>query len=194
MSNHCRYLASGYPRVPLKNGIGRVIGQLKRVTIKFCKSHGSSQGIRNFIEQDLLDFSRTHPDVVVYVKPRRHHSPVVVAEYLNGEKQYMSFHQFTRDETLMWLNHFTNRVGVPTVRYRKLLYTECPSIQGVWSPFTFRDPALNLETFPNPKFTIPENMPPTATERLRELFERQKLREENEKNLNVKNEEIEVQS
>lgn len=68
---------------------------------------------------------------------------------VNGERDYMTFNNFTREETSMWLHYFTTRVGVPTIRYRKLWYTECPSIQGVWSPFTFRDPALNLETFPN---------------------------------------------
>lgn len=40
------FLPSGFPSLPLKNGIGRTVCQLKRITIKFCKSYGNSQGIR----------------------------------------------------------------------------------------------------------------------------------------------------
>lgn len=29
----------------------------------------------------MVDFARSHPGVVVYVKPRRHRSPMLVAEY-----------------------------------------------------------------------------------------------------------------
>lgn len=36
---------------------------------------------RDFIENDILDFTKANPEIVVYLKPRRHHSPVVVAEY-----------------------------------------------------------------------------------------------------------------
>jgi hypothetical protein len=36
---------------------------------------------REFIEKDLLDFAQKYPGIVVYVKPRRHHSPFLSAEY-----------------------------------------------------------------------------------------------------------------
>jgi hypothetical protein len=36
---------------------------------------------REFIEKDLLDFAHKYPGIVVYVKPRRHHSPCLSAEY-----------------------------------------------------------------------------------------------------------------
>lgn len=36
---------------------------------------------REFIEKDLLDFAQNYPGIVIYVKPRRHHSPHLVAEY-----------------------------------------------------------------------------------------------------------------
>lgn len=61
----------------------------------------------------------------------------------------MNFYQFTREEIMLWMNFFTTRIGVQNIRYRKLWYTACPSIQGIWSPFTNRDPAMNVETFPN---------------------------------------------
>jgi hypothetical protein len=36
---------------------------------------------REFIEKDLLDFAQKYPGIVVYVKPRRHHTPYLSAEY-----------------------------------------------------------------------------------------------------------------
>lgn len=81
MANSNLFLKSGFIRAPLQNGVGRYIGQLQRLTIKFCKNHGSSKGVREFIENNLVDFAKANPGVVVYVKPRRHRGPVIVAEY-----------------------------------------------------------------------------------------------------------------
>lgn len=36
---------------------------------------------RDFLENNLIDFAKENPGVVVYVKPRRHRTPVIVAEY-----------------------------------------------------------------------------------------------------------------
>ena len=81
MSNSHLYLKSAFPRAVLGNGLGRYICQLQRVTIKFCKSNGGSRGVRDFIENDLINFANSNPNIVIYMKPRRHRSPVFVAEY-----------------------------------------------------------------------------------------------------------------
>lgn len=92
------------------------------------------------------------------------------------------------------------------MRLRKLQATAVPSIQGVWTPFTNRDPELNITKFPcvriniflyqllfhfiiisltlsvniyfQAKFNHPANLPESATERLRAMFEKQKIQEE----------------
>lgn len=81
MSNSNIFLKSGFIRAPLQNGLGRFVGQLQRITMKFCKSNGSSKGMRDFVENGLLDFAKGNPGTAVYVKPRRHRTPVIVAEY-----------------------------------------------------------------------------------------------------------------
>lgn len=63
-------------------------------------------------------------------------------------------------------------------RYRKLQLTDHPSIQGPWTPFTFRDPALNLLEFPNQDAAQALDQPKTATEELMEMFQRQRLEED----------------
>ena len=57
---------------PLNNGLGRFIPQLARITLKFCKNDGGSHGVRQFIQQDVVQFSKANPSCVVYLKPRRH--------------------------------------------------------------------------------------------------------------------------
>ncbi|KAL1122951.1 hypothetical protein AAG570_003276 [Ranatra chinensis] len=147
MSNSHLFMTSGFPRAPLRNGIGRYICQLKRVTLKFCKTKGDSKGIRDFIGSHLLGFAQANPGVVVYLKPRRFKSPHIVAEYLNGRTDYINCHDMTKEEVFKSLTQMVNQSKREVMLYRKLWHTDCPSIQGTWSPFTFSDPKLNLAVF-----------------------------------------------
>ena len=75
--------------------------------------------MRQFIQQDVVQWAKKNPSTVVYLKPRRHRccqppekpystsvspnlrisrSPVLVAEYLNGERHWQSLHNFSCDE------------------------------------------------------------------------------------------------
>lgn len=36
---------------------------------------------REFLENCLVDFAKENPGIVVYVKPRRHRTPVLIGEY-----------------------------------------------------------------------------------------------------------------
>jgi hypothetical protein len=83
--NSIRYTSKSTPadyiRTNLHNGVGRYVCQLQRITFKFCKEHPSSLGIREFLEDDLLDFARNNSGIVVYLQPRRHGRPKIFAEY-----------------------------------------------------------------------------------------------------------------
>nr|CAG4652247.1 EOG090X0FS9 [Triops cancriformis] len=172
MSNSHLFLPSGFIKAPLMNGIGRFVPQLQRVTIKFCKSHGDSHGVRQFVESDLLDFAKHNPSVVVYLKPRRHRSPVAVAEYLNGERDSLSLKNMSREEVLKWLEYIRGKTGFPIIRFRKSQHTDFPTIQGVWTPFTYQSPERNLDNYPSEEFSKPLVIPQSATEQLLEIFER----------------------
>lgn len=171
-------MKTGYPKAPLQNGLGRYVCQLKRVVIKFCKTTGHSKGIREFIENDLLDFARANPGIVVYVKPRRFRGPCLWAEYLNGGEEYIGISKMSRDEIAKWLNYLRTRPGVPEMKYLKMWHTDTPSIQGVWSPFTHRDPALNLVEFPQESLSQPVNQTQTATQMLIEMFKKTNIQDE----------------
>ena len=175
MSHRNLQLLSSFLGAPLNNGIGRYICQLQRITIKFCKEHGASKGVRDFIEKDLVDFARENPGIVVYLKPRRHRSPVFSAEYLNGNTQWMSLYDFTREEVVQWLEHMRTRSGVNIVRLRKRWHTDCPSIQGVWMPYTWMPPEVNHVSFPNKELSSYESQEKSATEILKEMLSRQQV-------------------
>ncbi|CAH2062456.1 unnamed protein product, partial [Iphiclides podalirius] len=182
MSNKTLFLKSGFVRAPLQNGVGRYVCQLQRVVLKFCKSHGGSRGLREFIEQDLVEFASNNPSIVVYLKPRRHRSPVIVGEYLNGDRVWMNMHNKTHSEITKWIEVLRTQQGdVASTRLRKNQYTDHPSIQGPWTPFTFKDPRLNIAELPDEEFGANNRLPMTATEQLKIMFEKKTLNIEPQK-------------
>ncbi|XP_013112622.1 large ribosomal subunit protein mL43 [Stomoxys calcitrans] len=174
MSNSHIFLKSGFPRSPLQNGVGRYVCQLQRVTLKFCKNNGSSRGMREFIENDLLQFARENPGVVVYVKPRRHRAPVLVGEYLDGEREWINCRNSTKDDILKWINFIKLQNGPSSsTRLRKMWHTNIPSIQSPWTPFILRHPSDNLVNFPTTEHSTPLDKQESATEKLLEVFRAQ---------------------
>lgn len=87
---------------------------------------------------------------------------------------------FTRIEVLKWLNLLKTQSGRPEMRLRKYWHTDNPSIQGPWSPFLYKNPEFNISTFPQEKFSLPNNLAPTATEILMEMFKNQQLQDSTE--------------
>ncbi|XP_068626030.1 large ribosomal subunit protein mL43 [Battus philenor] len=176
MSNNNLFLKSGFVRAPLQNGVGRYVCQLQRIVLKFCKSHGGSRGLRDFIEQDLVEFASKNPSVVVYLKPRRHRSPVVVAEYLNGDRVWMNMNNKTHSEITKWIEMFRTQQGdIAATRLRKYQYTDYPSVQGPWTPFTFKAPELNVAELPSEEYSANNRLPMSATEQLKIMFEKKVL-------------------
>lgn len=88
----------------------------------------------------------------------------------------MSVHQKTHSEITKWIENLRTQQGnVSDIRLRKYQYTDYPSIQGPWTPFTFKNPELNVAELPNVKFGENNRLLMSATEQLRLMFEKQKL-------------------
>lgn len=115
----------------------------------------------------------------MYVKPRRHRQPVIVGEYLNGDRHWLPVRSFTEEQLTKWIDLMrTQNMNSSAVRMRKHWHTDWPSIQGAWTPFTHQHPELTDATFPDSKFSKPLDLEPTATDKLLELFKKQQLEEE----------------
>ncbi|GCB70658.1 hypothetical protein scyTo_0005738 [Scyliorhinus torazame] len=76
-----RGTASRFLQSVLHNGVGRYICQLKRLSLVFSKNAPSSRGVREFIEEGVVDFAKQNPGIVVYVTAKRCNVPKLVAEY-----------------------------------------------------------------------------------------------------------------
>uniref|UniRef100_A0A1A8RJS5 Large ribosomal subunit protein mL43 n=1 Tax=Nothobranchius rachovii TaxID=451742 RepID=A0A1A8RJS5_9TELE len=133
---------SRFLRSVLQNGVGRYVCQLKRVSIVFSKKGPSSLGIRDFIEEGVVDFAKNNPGTVVYVSPQACNAPQIVAEYLSGDTRTEPVANKTSQQILEVLTKLTNQSGLDIVRLRKPFHTDSPSIQGQWHPFTNRPPSI----------------------------------------------------
>lgn len=81
------------------------------------------------------------------------------------------------DQICQWMEHFRTRSGVDIVRLRKNWHTDNPSIQGIWTPFTNKDTAKNLTTFPNEELSKCPELEISATERLMQMAKSLRARE-----------------
>ncbi|XP_044034325.1 39S ribosomal protein L43, mitochondrial [Siniperca chuatsi] len=122
----------------LQNGVGRYVCQLKRISIIFSKNAQSSLGVREFIEEGVVDYAKKNPATVVYVSPQACRIPKIVAEYLNGNVREEIVTSKTSPQISELLTKLTNQSGLDVIRIRKPFHTDNPSIQGQWHPFTNR--------------------------------------------------------
>lgn len=161
--------ATGFLKNAYYQGHGRYVNQIARLTLKFCKNSGGSREVRKFIETRLVDVARQNPGCVIYVKPRLFKSAVMTADYLNGGHQYLSLHHMSCAQVEAWMSWFLTRSGQELYKLQRPNTTYRPSIQGIWSPFYFRDPKTNLMQFPSQELGVCKPARPSATEQLLKL-------------------------
>ncbi|CDW51772.1 L51 S25 CI-B8 domain containing protein [Trichuris trichiura] len=169
----CRIYAwrlSGYPKAVLRNGIGRFIHPLQRLTFFFCKSSSNSAGVRQFLTKDLVDFSTSHPSVAVYVQPKRFKRPWICGEYLNGRSASISVNGFSHAEVQQAVSYMASRSGFPIIYFKEPQTTHRPTIQGFWNPFYHTPTEMNVTSFPNNDLGRCKMSVPLASEILAQHF------------------------
>lgn len=164
--------ATGFLKNAYYQGHGRYVNQIARLTLKFCKSSGASREVRKFIETRLVDVARQNPGCVIYVKPRIFKSPVMTADYLNGGAQYLHLGRMSCSQVEAWISWFLTRSGQELYKLQRTSTTYRPSIQGIWTPFYFRDPKTNVTQFPSEKLGACITKRPSATEQLQKFSNR----------------------
>lgn len=126
----------------------------------------------------LLDENRIHSlqrcrSLLTKKLPRIH---PILSFPVNGDRVWMNMHNKTHEEITKWIEVLRTQQGdVASLRLRKYQYTDHPSIQGPWTPFTFKHPELNTAELPFSKFGANNRLPISATEQLRLMFEKSKL-------------------
>lgn len=146
---------TGYLSSILQNGVGRYVCQLQRLTFQFNKTSMGSHGVRDYVEQDIVDFAKKHPQIVLYVTPHKKYSePKIVAEFLNGTVRKIPLLNKAREDIQSEVELLKNQSGRDIIKMRKWWHTDNPSIQGMWHPFTNKSTDLNLVEFPMEKPTL----------------------------------------
>ena len=68
-----------------------------------------------------------------------------------------------------WIEYFASRSGERVQRIRKPLHTDCPSVQGHWTPFLNLPGHLNVTGFPNEGRAAFAPSVPSATQQMLRL-------------------------
>lgn len=104
---------------------------------------------------------------------------------VNGDRHWLPIGHHSEVEVAKWVGVMLTQNGNSSaMRLRKLWHTDCPSIQGPWTPFTHKNPNTNLVVYPEEKLSEPLDVEQTATEKLIEMFKKQKLQDSQTNELN----------
>lgn len=133
----------------------RGVVQCQKLTVFYCEHGGSSKALRDFLGSGrMVEWARERPQVSIQIKVRNGKHPFVKADYLTGVHQSPNHsspagHQICLKSNAVRspdiegvLNQLYNRSGRKVTKFTKPIYTQTPSIQGVWTP------ALNLQLTP----------------------------------------------
>eukprot|EP00794_Sanderia_malayensis_P005631 gene5631-6327_t len=121
---------------------GRYVCQLKRLTLNYCQRSGSSRGIREYLEKEVISFAEKNPSISIYISERKTRHPRLVANYLNEQSKVISVKNMEVEEISEWLERLKNESGKlwRTEKIRKPWHTDTPSIQGTWNPLLNKPP------------------------------------------------------
>ena len=88
---------------------------------------------------------------------------------VTGVEQNHDVGMYSRERIADWLEFMRTRKGDTLVRLLKKQQTHNPSVQGVWTPFTNKQPWLSVEKYPSATLNVPKQTEKTATEKIIEL-------------------------
>lgn len=142
----------------------RGVFQCQKLTLYYCEHGGSSQAVRDFLQSGkIVSWAKERPSVQVQVRVRNGKHPFVKAEYLtsplaSGKRPDLggvvhqicvkSRHHHNNPQQMVEdaLTKLYNKSGRKMTKFTKPVYSQCPSIQGVWTP--------SLDLHQQPKFDM----------------------------------------
>lgn len=116
----------------------RGVWQLKRLVLKFCDISGSSRGAREFMETQLPAFQSANAQLEVEAVLNRGRHPNLHGFYRNGRDRVVDVKNQTAENILEAAARLRNSTGRKVVKLRHRHVTQQPSIQGTWTPHTWR--------------------------------------------------------
>jgi large subunit ribosomal protein L43 len=130
----------------------RGVFQLQKLTMYYCEHGGSSQTVRDFLKSgQLIQWAKERPQLAIQVRVRNGKHPFVKADYLTQlpkdiHQICLKSNKVVSPDVIEVLDQLYNRSGRKIKKLTKPIYSDTPSVQGVWTP------ALNLHL--TPKFPM----------------------------------------
>ncbi|KNE61023.1 hypothetical protein AMAG_06783 [Allomyces macrogynus ATCC 38327] len=129
------------PRPPLpipvfKNGVGMFVPQIKRIVFNYCERSGSSRGLIDFFQRDLVQFAEAHPHVEMVVHPRPSKHPLVKGTFISGRQKVLCVKNMSSKEIQEHIKLLTEAADAhakPAIKGGVVSST--PAVRGIWSPF-----------------------------------------------------------
>lgn len=119
-----------------RNGVGAYIFPCKKITLQYCNSGGSSQGLRNLLNSKRLDiFAEKNPHIQFDVIKKAGH-PILRAEYTNGREKVICVKNLNIDivENKMKLLKDSSGDILKKLTKNDNVQSLNTSVRGIWSP------------------------------------------------------------
>jgi len=112
----------------------RGVRQLRELLVRFSDIDGSSKGIREWMQKNLLDLANKNPHISFQVETIRNRHPILRANYLNGNSKTIGVKNLTPKEINEYAEFLNNQIGrkMSSTGYAKPVVSRNPSIQGEW--------------------------------------------------------------
>ena len=126
--------------------VSRGIWQLYKVNLRFCKHGGSSKGVRELLDTEVLDSwleENTSINLTAFQVNGVH--PYIQTFYKNGWERSMSLKNLGADEVMEILQRARDQIGHVAYKHSgHAVINQRPSIQGEWQ-HAFWNRAHNFE-------------------------------------------------
>lgn len=89
----------------------RGVKQLKELVIRYSDYDGSSRGVRDWMNKNLLTFAKGNPDLQIRTELKRCKHPLLRGEYLNGNSKTICVKNLAPEVIETHLHHLRNQSG-----------------------------------------------------------------------------------
>ncbi len=95
----------------------RGVKQMKELVIRYSDYDGSSRGIRDWMNKNLLNFAKGNPDLQIRTEIKRAKHPVVRGEYMNGNSKTVCVKNLAPENIEQQIFHLRNQAGKKVSNY-----------------------------------------------------------------------------
>lgn len=89
----------------------RGVRQLKELSIRYSDLDGSSRGIRAWMQENLVKFAATNPELLVSTEKRRNRHPCLTGRYVNGNTKVIGIKNLEVADINDQVLHLRNQIG-----------------------------------------------------------------------------------